>query len=131
LIVSIVLSLQLICIELANKAIWFSCNIVILTFWCFDKSEKVLATYSPTKNTKKKIFTGYGSEDSAAPAPAPAPGKKPSALSPSAQAPSTLDPVATQLPSTKSLAPHLSPSTILNSALSLFLMVFVMFRSIR
>jgi hypothetical protein len=81
--------------------------------------------YSPIKNEKKTIFTGYGSENSTAPAT----GKKPSALTPSAQGP-TLEPVATQLPSAKSRAPHLSPSTILNSALGLFLVVFVVFHSI-
>ncbi|XP_078161344.1 aspartyl protease family protein 1-like isoform X4 [Carex rostrata] len=69
-----------------------------------------------------KNFDCYGSENLTT--------QKASAPSVLAQAPATLDPVATPLPSKKSWAPHLSPSTILNSALSLFLGVFVMFYSI-
>ncbi|KAJ4776487.1 Eukaryotic aspartyl protease family protein [Rhynchospora pubera] len=53
--------------------------------------------------------------------------KKASAPSPGAQAPSTLFPEATQLPGRKSWAPVLSPSTILSTAFSVFLMVFGIF----
>jgi hypothetical protein len=81
----------------------------------FDREKMVLGW---------KKFDCYSSEDLNT--------QKASAPSAVAQDPVTSHPeaTATPLPSAKSRAPHLSPTTILNSALSLFLTVFVIFYSI-
>ncbi|KAJ3672381.1 hypothetical protein LUZ60_007102 [Juncus effusus] len=49
-----------------------------------------------------------------------------SATGPAAQAPGTIDPVATNLPSKESWAPYVSPSLIMSTLISIFLMVFIL-----